>query len=626
MLKDKLKKYTPACLAVGYAYFGICYLLNLIAGEKLFTNGIFSIPVLAVLVFVLNCWKKDLEHITGKEQKRRRIKFSLITAFLLGISLVMGYQLRMNGMTSLGFKGKFFILLVSGGLSIAFGPVANLFYGLLDRYEGGRWKVSCDDKWIRKSFPISFIVIFLCWIPVFLAYYPAIMSYDFHRQCGEAVRGFIFFNTYQPLAHTFLIWLALQLGKLVGSYEVGMAVLSLFQMLVLDLSMAYCCQMVARLTRKKWPVIVTVCFYALLPIHSVLSVSMTKDILFTAFLTLFLCLFMERRFMKQKNVKGTSLRCILLDLGMVFTGILSILFRNNAIYAILVFIVFAVLWSNRQRVRVLILCLVVVIAGSQVKEGIRLAMHAGSGSKMEMYSVVVAQVARAALNHKDTLSPQQLQMCDYIVPEYVWQYYYPPLADAVKSHVGVTNYLVWKDELPKMFSYWLQIGLAYPNDYIDAFLCLTSGYWFLDDVSHAEMLGVGDDTALGLLYTFNASQNDFFEGINADGLLPGLKKFYNHVVNGNAYYNWPVVSVLFKPATYCWAMFFAMMGLIYVKKYKKLVVCMLPFWYLMTMLLGPTALVRYVYPIMLVTPIMLAWLFSRADWNVDECETKENPE
>ena len=170
MLKDKLKKYTPACLAVGYAYFGICYLLNLIAGEKLFTNGIFSIPVLAVLVFVLNCWKKDLEHITGKEQKRRRIKFSLITAFLLGISLVMGYQLRMNGMTSLGFKGKFFILLVSGGLSIAFGPVANLFYGLLDRYEGGRWKVSCDDQWIRKSLPISFIVIFVCWITVFLAY------------------------------------------------------------------------------------------------------------------------------------------------------------------------------------------------------------------------------------------------------------------------------------------------------------------------------------------------------------------------------------------------------------------------------------------------------------------------
>ena len=84
--------------------------------------------------------------------------------------------------------------------------------------------------------------------------------------------------------------------------------------------------------------------------------------------------------------------------------------------------------------------------------------------------------------------------------------------------------------------------------------------------------------------------------------------------------------MLFKPATYCWVMFFAMMGLIYVKKYKKLVVCMLPFWYLMTMLLGPTALVRYVYPIMLVTPIMLAWLFSRADWNVDECETKENPE
>lgn len=623
MTKEQIKKYLPDCLAVGYAYLGICYLLNLIAGESRFTNGLFSIPVLGILIVALGWMRKNWRSIPAKEQRKRRFVFVFLTGFLLGLSFVMGYQLRNDGMTSLGIKGKLWILLVSGGLSVTFAPFVNVFYDLLDRFEGGRWKTDGDGKWIKKSFWLSFLVIFVCWLPVFLAYYPAIMSYDFHRQCGEAVQGFYAFNSYQPLAHTFLIWVALQLGKVIGSYELGMAVLSIFQMLLLDLAMAYCCFLVARLTKRKWPVIVTVCIFGLLPVHSVLSMSMTKDILFTAFVTVFLCLMMERRFLKQQN-EVAFVRILLLDAGMILTGILSIFFRNNAVYAMLVFAFFYAWWSNRERIRILVLCLVIVIAGSQLKEGMRLAMQAGEGSKVEMYSVFVAQVARAAHYHRDFLTPQLLQMCEYIVPEDAWEKTYLPLADGVKNTVAVSTYQVWKDEIPKMLSYWLQIGLAYPNDYLDAFLGLTSGYWFLDDVSHAEMLGVGDDTTLGLLYTFNASKNSFFDGVESKSVLPGLKRFFSHVVNGNGYYYWPVLSVLFKPATYCWALFLTMMGLIYVKKYRKLVLCMLPFWYLMTLLLGPTALVRYVYPIMVVTPVLLAWLFSGADWNVDECETKEN--
>ena len=201
-----------------------------------------------------------------------------------------------------------------------------------------------------------------------------------------------------------------------------------------------------------------------------------------------------------------------------------------------------------------------------------------------------------------------------------------PIADGIKNNVAVTTYDAWKNDLPQMFSDWLKLGMAFPNDYIDAFLGLTSGYWFPDDVSHAEMLGYGKDTDWGLLYTFNVSKNDWFDGVESKSFLPGVRKLYSDVVNGNTYYNWPVVSALFKPATYCWILFLTMMGLLYVRKYRKLVVCMLPFWYLMTLLLGPTALTRYAYPLYVLGPVLIAWLFAKADWNVDtdECEAKEN--
>lgn len=620
------KKYVPEVLAVGYASLGVCYLFNLIAGDSKFTNGLGSIPILAILVLALRFWRRDLSGIESRKQLKRRIAFVLVTGFLLGMAFVMGYQLRLLGMTSLGVKGKLWILVISGGLSLAFAPVVNLFYACLDRFEGGRWQTTCGERWIRRSFPVSFLVIYVCWIPAFLAYYPAIMSYDFHRQCIEAVRGFAFFNSYQPIAHTFLIWAALQLGNAVGSPEIGMAVLTLVQMAVLALAMAACCRLIAGLTGRKWPVVVTVFVFALLPVHAVLSLSMTKDILFTAFFTLFLCLFMERRFVRQKNAEGNAVRIVLLDVGMVLTGILCIFFRNNAVYAILVFTVFAVLWSKRQRAELLALCLLVVFAGSWLKEEIRVTMGAGEGSKVEMFSVPLMQVARAAKNHRDELTTEQWYLCDSIVPEYAWEYYYMPIADGIKNNVAVTTYDAWKNDLPQMFSDWLKLGMAFPNDYIDAFLGLTSGYWFPDDVSHAEMLGYGKDTDWGLLYTFNVSKNDWFDGVESKSFLPGVRKLYSDVVNGNTYYNWPVVSALFKPATYCWILFLTMMGLLYVRKYRKLVVCMLPFWYLMTLLLGPTALTRYAYPLYVLGPVLIAWLFAKADWNVDtdECEAKEN--
>lgn len=136
------KKYVPEVLAVGYASLGVCYLLNLIAGDSKFTNGLGSIPILAVLVLALRFWRRDLSGIESRKQLKRRIAFVLVTGFLLGMAFVMGYQLRLLGMTSLGVKGKLWILVISGGLSLAFAPVVNLFYACLDRFEGGRWQTT----------------------------------------------------------------------------------------------------------------------------------------------------------------------------------------------------------------------------------------------------------------------------------------------------------------------------------------------------------------------------------------------------------------------------------------------------------------------------------------------------
>lgn len=90
--------------------------------------------------------------------------------------------------------------------------------------------------------------------------------------------------------------------------------------------------------------------------------------------------------------------------------------------------------------------------------------------------------------------------------------------------------------IPAMLRDWMEFGLEYPNDYIDAFFAWSSGYWFLDDVSHTEMLGYGDETNFGLLYAFNASESETFKGIERHSYLLWLLKIYQKIVNGNCYF------------------------------------------------------------------------------------------
>lgn len=608
-----------------YATCSMSYVLNLMTEGSGFSQSAFSILLFLLLWTGIRYTGGKLAQIADSKQRKRRICYVFVTGLLPGLAFVMGYQLRMQGMTSLGVKGKLLILLAAGGVSVALSPFVNGWFGLLDgrgrkmtdMQEVKVQEVKAQDTAVRrkkavrggKVFLISQVVIFCCWIPVFLAYYPAIMSYDFNRQSIWAHQGYIWFTTHHPLIHTFLIKCFFDLGKGIGSYEIAMALFSLMQMLILSAVYAYSCNMIGRLTGKKWTVAVTTLLFALLPLHSVMVLCMTKDVLFSAFLLLFLLLLLERRmyFSKQEAKKG---RLLLFDIALLFTGILMLLFRNNAVYAFVVFAAFWVLWSKKERIAVLVLCVLITAGGVGVNAGMKAVMGAGEGSEAEKYSVFMQQMCRTALNHENTLTEEEWGILNYYVSCEYWHDYNPAIADSIKGNVTVTSFRNWKDDIPQMIKDWAKIGLRYPNDYIDAFLEMTMGYWFPDDVSHAEVLGYGEDSQYGLIYTFNASASEFFEGVESHSYLPKLQKWYQKIVNGNAYYDIPVLSNLFKPAIYCWVLVAVMISLIYCRQREKLVLCMLPFWYLMTLLLGPVVNIRYVYPVIAAVPLLLSWLFA----------------
>ena len=605
MQKNFNTKYTILSLAGGFGgTYGISYLSSLFAGTA-FSNSILSVGIFAVLAFILYHTFEDMAKLNDHKAKIKRFSFAYATAFLFAVSLVFGYQLKVTGMTECGFKGKGLMVIRSFLLAFSILPFSNILFKWAEFLRTAE-KTYTSKLWnSKKLFFISWGITFLCLIPVFLAYYPAIMSYDFHRQSCEALQGFAWFNSYQPLAHTWLIWVAFQIGHAVNSLEIGMACYSIFQMLLYSVACGYSCNVIYRLTKRKWPVILLIAFYGLFPYNSVLALSVTKDIPFSALFLVFVCLFVERTFLtfgKKQNI---------IDVLWVLEGIIMMLFRNNALYAVAVFaVVFLIMNKKEQRIRILVMCLCLVIGGKGALEGMQVVIGTElGGSPVEMFNVPIQQFARVGYYHGDTLDEETYSLLDKYMPSEYWDAYNPPLADTIKLSFSKPFNTNWYGHYPDTFKAWFQIGLKYPNEYIDAFLILTSGYWFIDDVSFAEVLGSGLEGRMGALYTHNSTVSDLLpEGIAHESKLPWLEYILENIISANCFYNWPIVSCLFKPAFYCWALLLTTILCLYNRSKKKLLMTLLPLIYIATMFLGPVVLVRYVWPIMLTLPVMIAVL------------------
>ena len=588
--------------------YGFSYYLSL--NGNVFVNASFTTILFAAVVFVMLRYEYNwFNKVRESMNVTSHMVFSGVFSFVFSLSLIWGGQLASKGYTSPGFLGKGFILIISVCLGIALFPVFSELLFLLRRLNFTKIKASFASPLL--VFFVSFICIMLLWVPVFLAYYPGILSYDFNRQSISILRGFAWYDSYQPIIHTLLMALFFKIGSLFSSLQLGMALYSLFQMLVLSLALGYVCNLLYRLTDRLWPVVVSILFFGLMPIFSMMAISATKDTIFTALFVCFIGLLVEKTFMDES---GSGY----LDVFFVITGILLCMFRNNAIYAIAAFMfVYFFIVKGKEKLKVLVLSLLII--GLGFASPILLQKAIGSelyGSKAETYSLIMQTVARVGNIHGDELEEKGLyEDVDKLVKEKIWERYLPNIADPVKAWVTVQNYdSYWEDNMPDVLKTWLKIGRYYPNEYIDGALETVRGYWYVDDLSFATVLQENGNS-LGLLHTLNRSHSeDLPEGIENTSYIPWLRDMLEYYIANNGIIKIPFIFNLFKPAVYNWILLFGFFAFLYFKRPKKALIYVFPITLLLTHLLGPTAIIRYVLPIIASMPILIGlWVHREPD-------------
>ena len=89
-----------------------------------------------------------------------------------------------------------------------------------------------------KTFLLTSLILFLCYLPVFLAVYPGFFVYDAQDELMQVVTRS--FSTHHPLAHVLMLGGIIQLvHKVSGSYNLGIACYTLLQMMALSCIFAY---------------------------------------------------------------------------------------------------------------------------------------------------------------------------------------------------------------------------------------------------------------------------------------------------------------------------------------------------------------------------------------------------
>lgn len=584
-------------LIIVLAYLSVLSFARVISlngeGTVYFGGRYFGYNLSSVLLFAVTAWL--LHRYFRLKEKRLRVTSS-IGGILLGMAVVYGgYAHYVNNIFLSVPEGILQPFLVMG-ISACTTPICAELLQLPGRvgkwYEArrqtrptGRFHAFLDGR-PRCYFFLSWGILMLSYVPIFLSQWPGNFVFDSIYQFSEELHDS--YSTHHPLLHTLMLGKAYRLGESMGNVAAGCQFYTLLQMLILTSAFAY---LLFYLYQKKVPRCIRIgvlLWFALFPMHPAFAISATKDVLFAAFF-LYYAIFLFRFAVDRERFAWYD------HAFMILAGVLLCLFRNNGTYALCASGILMLLYLKPRKAKAtyLFVLVAVLLLQSLCNRGLMELTHATSpDTQREKMSIPLQCMARVASYRKADLAPELYdEICTY-VPEGDVASYNPYCADPVKNNA---NELLLRSNQWNFFKLWVKLGLQFPDEYLECLLTNTMGYWYplnqgiyvSADVAIYHML-IGTEHEI--------VKHDYF---------PLVTGYYNYLLYHLNYRHVPIMGYLFRNAPYVWLLVLTLLWSIYQKRYSLLVWGMLPLMYLGTCFLGPMAALRYVYCLIVCTPLLL---------------------
>ncbi len=321
-------------------------------------------------------------------------------------------------------------------------------------------------------FVISFAVILICWIPVWLSEYPAVFASD-SKWIFDEIEGLRELTNHHPVLYTAVMAVCyLPVKALTGSVNAGVAAAAVLQMLVMAAIFAWSVRFMYTRKVKTAVLVATVAFFALVPQNSLYSATLWKDVPFAGVMILFtiqiIKLYEKREALCFKDL-----------IPFMIVTLFALLLRNNALYMLPFLLVFMFVVFKKKRKQIIsafaaVIALIFIINGPVFN-----LLGIKKSSSAEYIAVPLQQIARVTVNGLE-LSDGEKELIDELIPLEVLTapgVYRPTMVDTIKFNANY-NADAFNENKLDYLKLWAKLVIRHPLTAVDAYLTLTLGYWY----------------------------------------------------------------------------------------------------------------------------------------------------
>lgn len=583
-MKRKIKSDVIIIVMSVWATASFGYALKFWGDSRILSNSILSVIVCLGVGILLNrtrgMWNKRLYICAG------------ITGILFSGMLVAGTEIYL-GMFYSVWENAFAIF----GLTPVFASIAAYimcyYESTLESVRRSTVETFLNRRIeklsgrIKHPFAVVWGAVFVCWIPGLLATFPGIYAYDSIFQVKWFMMGEI--SGHHPILHTYWLGSCFAVGeKLFGSYEIGMLLYSLTQMLVMSLIFAYIICYIG----KKLPKVIqgiVLALYAFLPYNALFSFSATKDVVFAGVFAILVIKSYEIAEDMESFFSDWKRMCSYV--GWIF---LMCVFRNNGYYAFLCLVPVLLVICRHYWKKVLLISISAILCWNLYAGPVYNLLGIKKGASAEMLSVPMQQLAYVMCTDPSELTEKEKALIKEYIPDY--HLYGAGVSDPVKDNFNSKRF----DENPAEFiKLWLRAGMKYPGLYVTAFLRLNMGFWYPD------MIYPDPEAWCPYIEYVNSELEGDWILVERTSFIPPLSKFYEKFAYETVHQKIPVLSMLFQPGAAFWLIVFGIMYCIYKKRYEMAIPFGLMVGLWLTLMLSPVVLLRYAYPLIVSLPVVL---------------------
>lgn len=582
--KDIILNLSIVIISFLATYF-LKYVINF-EEEITYTNSIVSLIVFVSFIYLL---KK-----TFIRENIEKIKSACFLGIMFSTFLVIGNSIDTNSTVEYGNIQVYLAIIF---ISFVIDALIVQLYKLIEKFEKRKNKEKISKLNANKKQLIAFLIIVVCWIPVFLAAYPGYFCYDAYDEFLQYLEERI--TTWHPPIHVFILgFIITHIANATYSFNIAIALYLFFQMLLIAGCFTYCISFLEKYNISKMIRIISVLYYALFPVVVMYAMCSTKDAIFSALAIVSIIMAIEALLNKEEFINSKSKQ-----IKFVMVMFLAIIFRNNAIYAYIPFlIIFAIAMKNKKILISIVSLIILYLIYIQIIYNV---LQVSRTYNSEAFSVPLQQIARVYNYNYESLTKEELDTIYEYTTDKQLKEYLPECSDKIKDLVYLGNM-----GYSRFFKLWFEIGLKNPGMYIDSFLENTLGFWYPDTIID------GYNKKAPKLY---GEETSYFAAMceppgEEDSKIPWLRDIYYNISRYTDINKIPVISMLFSLGAMAWGLFICIGYNIY-KKRKEIVISLSIIFFLwLTVLLGPMVLVRYVLILFFGFPLILAFTLNGANF------------